>query len=176
MPRIASPASASDATVTIDGYNVLLTLYHYSTGYPVFLCRDGLVRDAGLSHGRSARPERLEEVARRLFGTLCTGAPPKTLRIILDEAVTHSRDHAALLRAAWGTVAVENRVPGFDLYLSSAADADLAAVAEGFLATSDSQVIERSTLPVLDLPRWVLEESFGVTVPGVPTAGYRGGR
>ena len=47
--RIALPEEAASSTVTADGYNVLLILYHNLAGYPVFLCRDGLVRDAGLS-------------------------------------------------------------------------------------------------------------------------------
>lgn len=160
--RLVLPAPAVGATVTVDGYNVLLILYHYLAGYPVFLCRDGLVRDAGLSRGRSARPEKLADVARRLGATLeGASVPPETLRIILDEAMSHSRDHAGIIRSAWAEA--EQRLPRLEIRLSPTADAELAAADEGFLATSDSQVIDRSRLPIIDLPRWVLEESFGVS-------------
>lgn len=176
--RLVEPAAAADATLTVDGYNVLLILYHYLAGYPVFLCRDGLVRDAGLSRGRSARPEKLGQVARRLAETLAgASGPPESLRIVLDEAMSHSRDHAGIIRSVWSEVDQETaggsdpaakRLPRLEIRLSPAADAELAGAGEGFLATSDSQVIDRSRLPIVDLPRWVLEESFEVSPAKLP--------
>jgi hypothetical protein len=177
--RLVLPAAAAGATLTVDGYNVLLILYHYLAGYPVFLCRDGLVRDAGLSRGRSARPEKLAEVARRLAATLASASgSPEIFRIVLDEAMSHSRDHAGILRSVWAAAgggaeaqtpaAAAHRLPRLEIRLSPAADTELAAADEGFLATSDSQVIDRSRLPVIDLPRWILEESFGVSAAELP--------
>jgi hypothetical protein len=177
LPRIASQEQVAQADLILDGYNVLLIIYHYLVGYPVFLCRDGLVRDAGLSHGRSAQKERLADVARRLFAVLLGPrgpGPPARLTVILDEAVSHSREHAGIIREA-GTAALRGRgeispEPGIGVVLSRRADAALAdatvtdAGFPGYLATSDSQVIDRSPLPIADLPRWVLEESFGVDV------------
>ena len=175
--RLALPAAAARSSLTVDGYNVLLILYHYLTGYPVFLCRDGLVRDAGLSRGRSARPEKLAQVVRSLVATFETAPdPPKTVRIILDEAMSHSRDHAGILRSIWAEAGsdaaqsgadTKNRLPRLEVRLSPGADAEIAAADEGFLATSDSQVIDRSRLPVIDLPRWILEERFGVSPAGL---------
>ncbi len=181
--RIALPAAAAGSTLNVDGYNILLIVYHFLVGYPVFLCRDGLVRDAGLSRGRSARPEKLEQVVRSLVATLETAPdPPNTVRIVLDEAMSHSRDHAGILRSVWAQAGAdtENRLPRLEVRLSPGADGELAAADEGLLATSDSQIIDRSRLPVVDLPRWILEERLGVSPaglwnPGEPLPGYRGG-
>ena len=179
-PRIASRHQVAGAHLILDGYNVLLILYHYLVGYPVFLCRDGLVRDAGLSRGRSARKERLADVARRLFAVLLgpRGPVPAGVTAILDEAVSHSGEHAGIIRKAWGEVLAGREEispePEFGVLLSPRADAALAdpsladagpAEAQAhYLATSDSQIIDRSPLSIVDLPRWTLEESFGVDV------------
>ncbi len=181
MARLIAPEALGEGNateVTIDGYNVLLTIYHYLTGYPVFMCRDGLVRDAGLSHGRTARSELLEEAARGLFDQVASLAGICRVVMILDEAVSHSRDHAALLRDVWSDAIRRQQRPNgstieLEVRLSPSADADLAAVDRGVLATSDSQVIERSPLPVIDLPRLVVENVFGAIVAGDSVPGER---
>lgn len=180
LPRIASRQEVGGAHLILDGYNVLLILYHYLVGYPVFLCRDGLVRDAGLSHGRSARKDRLADVAGRLFSVLLGSKNhvPARVTVVLDEAVSHSKDHAGIVRQTWSSaleraaIEVPEDTPHPSellVILSPRADATLVDAGPGkgcvgYLATSDSQVIERSSLPIVDLPRWTLEESFGVDV------------
>ncbi|MDP3177135.1 MAG: DUF434 domain-containing protein, partial [Spirochaetaceae bacterium] len=57
---------AAGRPLLVDGYNQTFAVMHYLMGKRLFICSDGLLRDAGSSHGRIARPELFERAARLL--------------------------------------------------------------------------------------------------------------
>jgi len=58
------------ASLCIDGYNVLFTLANYRSGHPLFIGTDGLLRDAGGSHGRFATGTAFAEALEALIDAL----------------------------------------------------------------------------------------------------------
>ncbi len=83
--------------VTVDGYNVLVTLAHALRGCPLILSRDGFIRDAERAGGRlRLAPELpvIEELLRRFFRAY----PPAFLGLYLDAPVSGSGELAARLR------------------------------------------------------------------------------
>jgi hypothetical protein len=153
---------ADGRELLVDGYNQALTVMHYLTGRPLFLASDGLLRDAGGSHGRIANAE----LFARAVGILADGiasSRPGRLAVYLDAPVPGSAGHAGLFRelfAARGIAA--------ELFLERSADPPLKASPRGALvATSDSAIVDAlaadPSIPrIYDAARWAIELAFGV--------------
>ena len=67
-----------EASLAVDGYNVLFTIANYMKGHPLFVATDGLLRDAGGAHGRFGTEEVFGKAAEllleRLAGPCCRDA------------------------------------------------------------------------------------------------------
>ncbi|MFP3959960.1 MAG: DUF434 domain-containing protein [Spirochaetaceae bacterium] len=143
------------STLIVDGHNVIFTVVNYLQGRTAFLAVDGFLRDAGNPARRIRAGEEfgraVEEIGRRL-----RSLEPARVVVYFDEPVTYSKDHIARARRAWAEVA-----PAVELHLVRSADQALKGSPEGVLLTSDSTLIDATSLPVADLPRWIIEEGFG---------------
>lgn len=173
--RAAPPGPTS--VLGIDGHNVLLTVANYLHGIPTFECDDGLIRDIGGIHGR-VRDETMMHRAINLFAesiasimsVVSNTADPSvtsfigdsaTTLVYLDAPVSHSREHAGYLRRALKEHSVSSEVavvPSADAALRAEATPHAASVT--LLATSDSVLIDTTTVPVFDLARYVIEHHF----------------
>jgi hypothetical protein len=121
----------------VDGHNQALAVMHYLEGRPVFLASDGLVRDAGGSHGRVARPELLERALVLLAERVATAAPSSTLAYF-DAPIPRSAGHAEAFRRALAA-------SGLEVEVRLAANPDLAlklAPPGSLVATSDSAIAD----------------------------------
>lgn len=127
--------SVSRMRVVIDGYNVLLTIHTAMEGLSLFLCDDGFVRDLRKSYRRGILMDRLEPVV-SLLATELSKLDPDSVTIVLDKNVSHSAQHAEVLR---------NNVK--DLVEVVLADkADIRVIGEsGIIASSDYVIICRAS-------------------------------
>jgi hypothetical protein len=165
-------ASAAGRAVYVDGYNQALTVMHYLAGRPVFVSSDGLLRDAGGSHGRIANQALFERAASALVDHLAS-LEPVLVAVFLDSPVSGSAGHAAMLRALFAAQGIEAR-----LSLEKSADAPLKAAPRGCLvASSDSAIADaiaeaaarsgygstplNETARLYDAARWTIARAFG---------------
>jgi hypothetical protein len=175
---------AAGRELLVDGHNQALTVMHYLAGRPMFLGSDGLLRDAGGSHGRIARRELFERAAAILVVGL-RAASPALVRFYLDAPIPGSAGHAELFRSLLAEAGLEAEVT-----LERSADAPLKAAPPGSLAaTGDSAIADAlcdriggdriaglgggaaagsgsaadlsSAAGVYDAARWAIELAFG---------------
>ncbi|MDA8425567.1 MAG: DUF434 domain-containing protein [Treponema sp.] len=160
-------ASVRGRELFVDGHNQVFTVMHYLGGRPLFLGSDGLLRDAGGSHGRIAD----REAFGRALSLLCAGvaeARPGRVLAYFDEPITESERHAAAFAA-------ELRGLGVDTVASVERSADPpvkrtppgSAAASSDSAIADSLVFRYAGLSppespaVFDAARFALELAFG---------------
>ena len=160
-------ASVRGRELLIDGHNQAFTVMHYLNGRPLFLGSDGLLRDAGASHGHIVDRE-LFRRALSLLGGAVAEARPAAVLAYFDAPITGSIGHAALFRedlAARGVEAVCAVEPSADGPLKKAG-------AGAAVATGDSAIVEALArrygggpqaggVAVFDAARFAIELAFG---------------
>lgn len=141
----------------IDGYNVLFTIMNYLLGKSVFISSDGLLRDCGEQYGQIEKEEYFHRAVDLLFQFLKSGKP-SAVTIFLDKPVFGSDLHQSYIRKRL----IETHIPG-DVQLVPHVDKILTMRNNSMIATSDSQVLDAVSGPVIDLPRLALQSSFEIT-------------
>jgi len=154
-PCEANPRAPGE--LTVDGHNVLFTVWNCLAGRPIVLATDRFVRDIGGTRSRLPHDERFERVARLVCAALA-GLRLTRVRILLDEPLPWSRDHVGVIARVWEEVAAEtSRHPGSHVAPELVAatdpsvDAEVARTTSGLIATSDTAIVDRCAVPVLDL-------------------------
>jgi hypothetical protein len=142
----------------IDGYNVLFTLLNYRLGRPVFLCTDAVLRDAGSLHGHIRDEKTFFECVDLLIDYLVKNQISR-VEIYLDSPVSHSEKHTQFINEKMQ----ERKLKG-DCFVVKSADYALKHSNNSILATSDTVIIEKSGMPVVDLPRAILEQFYGAVL------------
>jgi hypothetical protein len=146
--------------LVVDGYNVLFTVVHYVQGKKLFRSMDRFIRDTGSGSGRVSRWALFEEAAAQVVRFLgSVGAAGAS--VYLDHRMTRSRDHITALRRmadAEGLAA--------EWYLVDAADQVLREECrEGTaLVTADSELIDKTRVPLIDGGGEIVTHQFGGTV------------
>jgi hypothetical protein len=140
--------------LVVDGYNVLFTILNYRLGRMVFISTDGILRDAGSLHGKLRDDTLFWECIEDLFQTIVP-LNPFRIEIILDSPVTSSRRHHQLI----GQKLDDFGLPGTCTLVHSA-DQEIRSLNSGVLASSDTGLIGRTTIPIFDLARLVLENRY----------------
>jgi len=153
----------SPGPLWVDTLNVLYTLANYLLGRPVFVGTDGWLRDVGEAHGRTI-PARVLRRAVALLASHASGLFDSGSETAPDLPPERRPVRCVLDAAADITPAVVDILAGCSAIVVSVeqgADQFLLAREIGLLATSDSQIIDRCHRPVIDLPRFLLQERFG---------------
>jgi hypothetical protein len=143
-----------DASIGIDGYNVLFTLLNYRNGHPLFIGTDGLLRDAGGAHGRIPSGDSFDEAGSLLLSALSRLGTGRVV-LYLDAPVSGSGRLAALLRKR-----MEAELFTAEVHAVPSADPLIRGFKGTAVATSDSAIAVSSVSPVFDLARYILEEEF----------------
>jgi len=154
-----------NTALVIDGYNVLFTLLNYRQGRYTFISTDGILRDAGSLHGRLHDEATFTACLGLLVNHLAEQGPLRT-DIFLDAPVSHSAKHTTMIRQ----MLVDSGLQG-DCFVVRSADYSLKQSLNGILATSDTAIIDHTTLPVTDLSRAVLEHAYNadfILIPDIP--------
>jgi hypothetical protein len=139
----------------VDGYNVLFTILNYRLGRMVFISTDGILRDAGSLHGKLRDDTLFLECIEDLFLTILP-MRPVSVELFLDSPVTSSRRHYQLILQKL----TDSGLPGTCTLVHSA-DQEIRTLNSGVLASSDTELIGKTTTPVVDLARLVLINRYG---------------
>ncbi len=97
--KLVSPIEVRGSSIVVDGYNTLLTILTALEGGPLFLCDDCVVRDVRSSYTKGITAESLVKSLEALTVTLISLQPSHAF-IILDKNVSHSAEHASIIRRA----------------------------------------------------------------------------
>jgi hypothetical protein len=151
--RIIKPAFHMH--LIVDGYNVLFTILNYRLGRMIFLSTDGILRDAGSLHGKLRDDNLFLECITDLFQTLVS-VQPVSIEMFLDSPVTASRQHQKMITQKLADLGL----PG-NCSLVQSADQEIRSLNTGVLASSDTILISKTTVPIVDLARTVLEKRYG---------------
>ncbi len=131
-------------SISIDGYNVIITTESVIGGYPVYLCDDGLLRDSrGIFRGFKASP--LTAIALNWILDLLASAGPARTEVLLDQQMSRSGELAEMVRR----MMAERQLCGV---ARTARNVDhLLKTAKRIILTSDGNVID-SVDYIMDLP------------------------
>jgi hypothetical protein len=158
--RVSLPGDVpSGAILIVDGHNVLFTVVNYLQGRTTFVSVDGYLRDAGNPARRIRAGAEFERAVNEL-GERLRSLPAARFEVFFDEPVTYSKDHIGQARRAWTDLSSR-----LDLHLVRSADQAIKEQAGDIIATSDSTLIDATTVPIADLARWIIEEGFGARLP-----------
>lgn len=138
----------------IDGYNVMFTILNYRLGRAVFISTDGIARDAGSLHGRLRDESVFIECIDLLFSVLCDLKPTR-VDLFLDSPVTSSHRHCGEIQMKLEACKLNG-----ECRLVHSADEEIKSINRGVLVSSDTELIEKTSVPVADLARFVLETKF----------------
>ena len=151
----------NNRTIHIDLFNALFTVAAYLRGFPVYLSVDGLLRDASESHDSNEWVEHLDKALDLLLSHLGELSISRVI-FYLDNPLHLSSYVAKQIE--------ENTVdpfPEIEIIRDESPDHLIRSATDGVLATSDSTIIDKSSLPVFDLPRNLLEARFHAKMPSI---------
>jgi hypothetical protein len=140
--------------LAIDGYNVLFTLLNYRLGRITFISTDHILRDAGSLHGKYRDEKTFTESMDLLLEYLHRKQPGQT-DVYLDSPVSHSDKHARMIREKMQLFHLQG-----DCHVIRSADWALKQNQHGVIATSDTAIIENAMVPVIDLPKGILDDAY----------------
>ncbi len=146
--RRISLRELADQALALDGFNCLITVEAMLSGAPVFLGRDGALRDLASVHGSYRRVEETDRAATLLIATLARERV-RRVRVYFDRPVGNSGRMRALFEQRCGELALPAEVE-----LSDHVDRDLIALGLP-IASSDSWLLDRASW--VDLPAEVAE-------------------
>lgn len=128
--------AVSGENLSVDGYNVLITIESMLRKKPLILCDDGFVRDVSGIYGKH-RLTSYSEHALSLMLRFLIEILPSEIRFYYDQQVSRSGELAALTRSLLDSFNLEGNA-------ETARQADNEALRFGdVLATSDAVLIER---------------------------------
>ncbi len=152
--KLRKMANLSETELHIDGLNQLLSIASYLNGSVVFICTDGFLRDASEIHGNAYKVKFLEKSCLILFQYLKEFTNIRFF-VYLDEKVNQSKSIALKMKSF-----AANENLSLDFVISDKVDQKLKNITTGYIATSDSQIIDKGNVPVIDLAQTLLEKKF----------------
>jgi len=138
----------------IDTFNQILTIGSYLNGNIVFISEDGLLRDASEIHGKAFANKLLERSIELIFSFFSEKQIEKSMFYIDRQVGAHQTVAEMIIRYS-----IKYKT-GSEVFFSETVDKDISKINTGVIATSDSEIIDRSTVPVFDLARNVLSFHF----------------
>jgi hypothetical protein len=158
--RIQKTVSDVDSQdISIDAYNVLFTISNYLLGRIVFVSNDRFLRDAGEVYGKLHKDPVFERAIDMMMNFLKkTG--PASVEFLLDKPISHSAELAGKLRAS-----LQRELITGNALIDKNPDAVLIRQSSGIIATSDSDILDETNLPIVDLAHLVLADSFTLDLP-----------
>jgi hypothetical protein len=157
--RIITIEQCKNVTVHLDLFNVIFTIAAYLRGFPVYLAMDGLVRDASESHDSNGWFDHLNKALDLLLKDLNKFSISKAI-IYLDSPLTLSSMLAGKIEEFSKKIK-----PEIKLIHDESPDHLIRKATEGVIATSDSVIIDKSNLAIIDLPRYIIENEFKKNLP-----------
>ncbi|MEN8203478.1 MAG: DUF434 domain-containing protein [Bacteroidota bacterium] len=147
--------------VLIDTYNVLFTVNNYLLGKPLFICNDGMLRDAGEMRGRIVNKPVFSRSVDLMLEILKEW-PAATYVHYLDEPIPFS----GRLSIELSKDMVQMGIEGEALTVKSP-DQMLMNQPCDAICTSDTAIIDHSNCKVIDLPFFLLKKYFQTDFPSL---------
>lgn len=143
VKRIAA-GELSGRTVSIDGYNVLITVESLISGAPVYLCDDGFLRDTRGIFRRYSSSDYTTLALREILSIL-KESKVGMAEVLLDQQISRSGDLAAKIR----DMMADHTVSGC---ATTAKDVDRRLkLVDHPVATGDGAIIDEAS-EVVDIP------------------------
>ena len=152
--KLALVKELKKASLYIDGYNVMITIGSYLNGNTVYISNDHLLRDASEMHGKIFRKVLMNRILKLLLDDLIYLQLSNAI-IYFDRPVSRSGDLAARITNKM----LEMKITGHAKTAESP-DHILKQCTKGFIATSDSTIIDKCRLKTFDLARHVITRNF----------------
>lgn len=146
-------------SIWIDAYNIFFTISNYLLGRIVFVSNDRFLRDAGEVYGKLHK-EPVFTKAIDLTMNYLKKMGPSNVQFLLDKPISQSAELAGMLRARLET----ELIPG-NAQIDKNPDAVLIRQCSGIIASSDSDILNETELPIVDLAQLVLADSFTLDLP-----------
>lgn len=140
--------------LSVDCLNQILTISSYLNGNQVFISTDNLLRDASEIHGK-AFPSELLARSIKLIIRYCESLSLNQLVFYIDQQVSNQKKVKTILSNKTSEFNIN-----FEIILSDQVDKKLKNLSTGVIATSDSQIIEKSNLKIFDLAFHALKFHF----------------
>jgi hypothetical protein len=156
--KLVTPGDLRQTGLSVDGFNVLLTVNSALKGVPVFLCDDGFVRDVSEIHSSASK----EDLTKPLQHTIASLSDLKTggAHFVFDRLISKSGEFSKQVAQELRS----NSVPGG---ASTATSADFEVLKKGgIVSSSDSIIIERAER-VFDLAAYVIMNKLHLTPPKI---------
>jgi len=152
--KISDPKALQNSSLHIDGLNQMWTIATYLSGGFVFLTSDGLLRDTSEIHGKSVKLNLIDKSAHLLINCL-KNIQNCSFEFYIDDQVDMSNEVNLKIKA-WA----EKCGITIKLNISKVVDYKLHHITSGFIASSDSEIIDNSSIPIIDLARYCLEKEY----------------
>lgn len=137
MNRKVDPLQIAGSRLGVDGFNVLITLQAWLSGFPLIRCADGCLRDILQVGGRFRRTE-VTEQALIMAGRFLDSVSPEKVEWVFDAPVSRSGELCLFVE----DLGRRNRWP-WEARTAPSPDGFL-AVWEGVVATSDAALADRA--------------------------------
>ncbi|MBN2174181.1 MAG: DUF434 domain-containing protein [Bacteroidales bacterium] len=137
--------SIAENKLFIDAFNQLITIASYLNGSMVFISTDGFLRDASEIHGKLFRKNLLKRSV-ELVIEFIKYSSPGSVEFVVDEQISKHQMIFDSIIDFNNSSEIKCSVE-----LTDKADRYLIQRPVGLIATSDSQIIDKSELPVFDL-------------------------
>jgi hypothetical protein len=148
-------------TILVDTYNVLFTVNNYLLGRPVFICNDGILRDAGEMRGRIvSKPVFTRSIG--LFMEVLAIWQGARFILYLDEPVPFS----GRLSVELSNEMLQKGIDGEARTVRSP-DYMLKHGESDGVCTSDTAIIDHYYGRITDLPKFLLEKYFSPEFPSL---------
>jgi hypothetical protein len=152
--KLTTAKSMKQKAISIDAYNVFITVGSYLNGNPVFICNDNFLRDSSGVHGKAFRKELFNRALLLVFEYL-EALKISEAHFYLDNPVSNSGKHSITIeerikRSSFSGHSETHRSPNYILK----------KIDFGNIATSDSTIIEHCQVPVFDLARKTINYHF----------------
>lgn len=165
--------SVAGKPVYVDGFNQLFTIANYILGRPVYIARDGFVRDTGELFGRpfGGNASKAFRKAAALFFLHMAIKKPERMIIFLDARMDISPQAERMLREILSTgndgaqPRGKNTASVPTMKLSRSTDAELRAVRDGVVVTADSRIVENTRAGVYDAAGAIIKNAFNRELP-----------
>jgi hypothetical protein len=144
--------------LSVDGYNVLLTINSALKGVPVFLCDDGFVRDVSEIHSSASK----EDLTKPLAQTVAALRDLETsgAHFVFDRLISKSGEFSK-------QVAQELRSNSVAGGASTATSADFEVLKRGEIVSSSDSIIIEKAERVFDLAAYVIVNRLHQTPPKI---------
>ncbi|NQT77882.1 MAG: DUF434 domain-containing protein [Bacteroidetes bacterium] len=152
--KLALVKELKKASLYIDGYNVMITIGSYLNGNTVYISNDHLLRDASGMHGKVFRKVLMKRILELLLDDLIYLQLSNTI-IYFDRPVSKSAELASFISR-------QMEVSGIPGHAETAESPDyiLKQCTAGFIASSDSNIIDKCHIKTFDLARHVISRNF----------------